>query len=60
MYELINANDYGLDIRRPLIIAKHEERFGRRRRVFTLTVHQWDQALEILHALNHPEESDAA
>lgn len=53
MYELISQGDR-------LMIVKYEERLGRQSKVFALSIHDQAGALEILHALNHPEVQDAA
>ena len=59
MYELIDASELGFpELERPLMIVKYEEAFGRRRMVFSLTLHDRNQAMEILETLNG--ESDAA
>lgn len=50
MYELINEADR-------LLIVKYEERLGRQSKVFALAVHDESAALEILRALNHPEDN---
>jgi len=52
MYELIDATEYPQHEERPLIIAKYEEKFGMRRMVFSLRLHDKAQALEILAKLN--------
>ena len=61
MYELINAAEYGYQTDRPLMIVRREDTFrGKRSVVFTMTVHSYNDALEILHALNNPEPDNAA